>query len=60
MDSEECWCCGVILGYFGECTNPQCMLWDSWDAGDEVEDEGYTDFGDYDEQAYLMGEYDEF
>ena len=59
MDSECCAECGWLLGYFGECTNPACPIWEGWTGWDEEEDDPYADSGDYDERAYLMGEYDD-
>ncbi len=60
MDSELCDECGWLLGYFGECTNPGCITWEGWTAWDEEEEnDPYADSGDYDERAYLMGEYDD-
>ena len=62
MDGELCECCGWLLGYFGECTNPACLSWESWqpfgEEGVEEGDDPFTGMGDYDERAYLMGEYD--
>ncbi len=60
MDSELCDECGWLLGYFGECTNPGCIVWEGWIGWDEDEEnDPYADSGDYDERAYLMGEYDD-
>ena len=61
MEQELCPECGWLLGYFGECTNPNCIVWEGWDKWDEEDDDNpyYPDFGDYEEQAYLMGEYDD-
>lgn len=55
MDSDLCDNCGALLGNFGEC--PNCG-WEGIDWNEE-EEEDYVDFGDYDEESYFMGEYDE-
>jgi hypothetical protein len=47
--------CGTLLDDLGIC--PACG-YDGYDY-DEDEDDFYIDFGDYDERAYHMGEYDE-
>src|SRR5258707_10148067 len=54
MEQELCPECGWLLGYFGECTNPNCIVWEGWDKWDEEDDDNpyYPDFGDYEEQAY--------
>ncbi len=31
MEQELCPECGWLLGYFGECTNPNCIVWEGWD-----------------------------
>src|SRR5260370_5302944 len=61
MEQELCPECSWLLGYFGECTNPNCIVWEGWDKWDEEDDDNpyYPDFGDYEEQAYLMVEYDD-
>ncbi len=60
MEQECCDECGWFLGYFGECTNPGCIVWEGWDKWDEEDDDNpYADSGDYDERAYLAGEYDD-
>ena len=68
MDSELCPYCDAFLAYGDQWV--ECgwgWLWfdeesyeeEFGEGYDEDEDDPYTDFGDYDERAYLAGEYDE-
>ena len=49
MDSELCDECGWLLGYFGECTNPNCIAWEGWNEWDEDEEDD-TWYGEDDEE----------
>lgn len=59
MDSECCEHCGALLGFFGECTNRACVTWEGWNDNWDEDWDIFTDFGDYNERDYLIGEYDE-
>ncbi len=48
MDSELCPECGWLLGYFGECTNPGCIMWEGWNEWDDDEEDD-TWYGEDDE-----------
>ena len=58
MEQELCDNCGALLDFFGNC--PECG-YDGvyWGDDEDEENDPYADSGDYDERAYLMGEYDD-